>query len=136
VTAAGRCGPHLLWRPLPGTLIDRRGAALAAPILLAVGLNAAAADHVISPSPAVACGREYGGQLQPPTRTRESNFLVFHVDVDHISARRSKYHGPFLHIESFLLNETWYHFHARKIRPPLTSVAGPRHPANALAVNH
>jgi len=43
VTAAGRRGPRLRWRSLPGNLIDRRGAALAAPILLAVGLNAAAA---------------------------------------------------------------------------------------------
>jgi len=42
VTAAGRRGPHLYWRPLPGTLIGRRGAALAPPIVLAVGLNAAA----------------------------------------------------------------------------------------------
>jgi len=37
VTAAGR-----RWRSLPGNLIDRRGAALAAPILLAAGLNVAA----------------------------------------------------------------------------------------------
>jgi len=42
VTAAGRRGPHLRWRSLPGNLIDRRGAALAAPILLAAGLNVAA----------------------------------------------------------------------------------------------
>jgi hypothetical protein len=42
VTAAGRRGPHLYWRPLPGNLIGRRGAALAPPILLAAGLNAAA----------------------------------------------------------------------------------------------
>jgi hypothetical protein len=42
VTAAGRRGPHLRWRPLPGKLIDRRGAALALPILLAVALNIAA----------------------------------------------------------------------------------------------
>jgi hypothetical protein len=42
VTDGGRRGPHLCWRPLPGNLIDRRGAALAAPILLAVGLNVAA----------------------------------------------------------------------------------------------
>ena len=26
--------PHLRWRPLPGSLIDRRGAALALPILV------------------------------------------------------------------------------------------------------
>src|SRR5260370_31547219 len=94
------------------------------------------AGQLPAPLPAVACGREYGGQLQPPTRTRESNFLVFHLDGDHISARGSKYHGPFRHIKSFLPNETWYHFHARKVRPPLTSVAGPRHPAKALAANH
>jgi hypothetical protein len=42
VTAAGRRGPRLRWRPLPGNLIDRRGAALAPPILLAAGLNVAA----------------------------------------------------------------------------------------------
>jgi hypothetical protein len=42
VTAGGRRGPHLRWRPLPGNLIDRRGAALALPILLAVALNVAA----------------------------------------------------------------------------------------------
>jgi LUD domain len=42
VTAAGRRGPRLRWRSLPGNLIDRRGAALALPILLAVGLNVAA----------------------------------------------------------------------------------------------
>jgi hypothetical protein len=41
VTATGR-GPRLRWRPLSGNLIDRRRAALAAPILLAVGLNVAA----------------------------------------------------------------------------------------------
>jgi hypothetical protein len=34
--------PRLRWRSVSGNLIDRRGAALAAPILLAVGLNAAA----------------------------------------------------------------------------------------------
>jgi hypothetical protein len=43
VTAAGRRGPQLRWRPLPGNLTDRRGAALVPPILLAVGLSAAAA---------------------------------------------------------------------------------------------
>ena len=42
VTAAGRRGPRLRWRPLPGNLTDRRGAALAPPILLAVALNVAA----------------------------------------------------------------------------------------------
>ena len=42
VTAAGRRGPRLRWRPRPGNLIDRRGAALALPIVLAVGLNVAA----------------------------------------------------------------------------------------------
>jgi hypothetical protein len=42
VTAAERRGPHLRWRSLPGSLIDRRGAALVPPILLAVGLNVAA----------------------------------------------------------------------------------------------
>ena len=42
MTAAGRRGPRLRWRPLPGNLIDRRGAALALPILLAVALNVAA----------------------------------------------------------------------------------------------
>jgi len=42
VTAAGRRGPWLRWRPLPGNLIDRRGAALVPPVLLAVGLNVAA----------------------------------------------------------------------------------------------
>ena len=39
---ARRRGLHLRWRPLPGTLIDRRGAALVPPILLAAGLNVAA----------------------------------------------------------------------------------------------
>ena len=39
---AGRHGPRLRWRPLPGNLIDRRGAALAPPILLVFGLNVAA----------------------------------------------------------------------------------------------
>jgi len=34
--------PHLRWRPLPGSLIDRRGAALALPILLVAALNVAA----------------------------------------------------------------------------------------------
>ena len=42
MTAAGRRGPRLRWRPLPGNLIDRRGAALALPVLLAVALNVAA----------------------------------------------------------------------------------------------
>ena len=42
MTATGRRGPHLRWRPLPGNLIDRRGAALAPPILLAAALNVAA----------------------------------------------------------------------------------------------
>jgi glycosyltransferase 2 family protein len=42
VTAAGRRGPRLRWRPLPRNLTGRRGAALALPILLAVGLNVAA----------------------------------------------------------------------------------------------
>jgi hypothetical protein len=42
VTAAERRGPRLRWRPRPGNLIDRRGAALVPPILLAVGLNIAA----------------------------------------------------------------------------------------------
>jgi hypothetical protein len=42
VTAAGRRGPRLRWQSLSGSLIDRRGAALAALILLAVGLNVAA----------------------------------------------------------------------------------------------
>lgn len=42
MTAAGRRGPGLRWRPLPGNLIDQRGAALALPILLAAGLNVAA----------------------------------------------------------------------------------------------
>jgi hypothetical protein len=42
VTAAGGRGPRLRWRPLTGPLIDRRGAALVPPILLAVGLNVAA----------------------------------------------------------------------------------------------
>jgi hypothetical protein len=42
VTATGHRGPHLPWRPLPGNLIDRRGAALAPPILLAAALNVAA----------------------------------------------------------------------------------------------
>jgi hypothetical protein len=41
VTAAGRRGPRLRWPPL-GNLIDRRGAGLAPPILLAGGLNLAA----------------------------------------------------------------------------------------------
>jgi hypothetical protein len=43
VTAAERRGPRLRWRPLSGNLVDRRGAALAPPILLVVGLSAAAA---------------------------------------------------------------------------------------------
>jgi hypothetical protein len=42
VTAAGRCGPRRGWRPPPGDLIDRHGAALVPPIVLAVGLNVAA----------------------------------------------------------------------------------------------
>src|SRR5580693_2037986 len=42
VTAAGRRGPRLRWRPRSGNLIDRRGAALVPPVLLAVALNAAA----------------------------------------------------------------------------------------------
>jgi hypothetical protein len=42
VTAAGRRGPRPRWRPLPGNLIDRRGSALALPILLAIALNVAA----------------------------------------------------------------------------------------------
>jgi hypothetical protein len=42
VTAAERRGPRLRWRPLPGNLIDRRGTALALPILLAIALNVAA----------------------------------------------------------------------------------------------
>ena len=42
MTAAGRRGPRLRWRPLSGNLIDRRGAALAPPVLLAVALNVAA----------------------------------------------------------------------------------------------
>ena len=42
VTAAGRPVPHLRWWSLSGNLIDRRGAALAPPILLALGLNVAA----------------------------------------------------------------------------------------------
>jgi hypothetical protein len=42
VTATGRNGPRLRWWPRSGNLIDRRGTALAAPILLAVGLNVAA----------------------------------------------------------------------------------------------
>ena len=42
VTAAGHRGPRLGWRPRPGNLIDRRGAALALPIMLAVALNVAA----------------------------------------------------------------------------------------------
>ena len=42
VTAAGGRMPHLRWRPLRGNLIDRRGAALALPILLVAGLNVAA----------------------------------------------------------------------------------------------
>jgi hypothetical protein len=42
VTAAGCRGPQLRGRPLRGSLIDRRGAALVPPILLAAGLNLAA----------------------------------------------------------------------------------------------
>jgi hypothetical protein len=42
VTATGRNGPRQRWWPRSGNLIDRRGTALAAPILLAVGLNVAA----------------------------------------------------------------------------------------------
>jgi hypothetical protein len=42
VTAAGRRGPRLRWWSLPGNLIDRRGAALVPPVLLAVALNVAA----------------------------------------------------------------------------------------------
>ena len=42
VSAAGRRGPRLRWRPLRGNLIDRRGAALALPVVLAAGLNVAA----------------------------------------------------------------------------------------------
>jgi hypothetical protein len=42
VIAGGRRGPRLRWRPQPGNLTSRRGAALALTILLAVGLNVAA----------------------------------------------------------------------------------------------
>jgi len=42
MTAAERRGPRLCWRPLPGNLTGRRGAALVRPILLAAGLNVAA----------------------------------------------------------------------------------------------
>jgi hypothetical protein len=42
VTAPERRGPRLRWRPRPGNLIDRRGAALVPPILVAAGLNVAA----------------------------------------------------------------------------------------------
>jgi hypothetical protein len=42
VTAAERRGPQLRWWSLSGNLIDRRGAALAPPVLLALGLNVAA----------------------------------------------------------------------------------------------
>jgi hypothetical protein len=42
VTAAGHRGPRPGWRPRPVNLIDRRGTALALPILLAVALNVAA----------------------------------------------------------------------------------------------
>ena len=42
MTIASRLGPRLRWHPRPRDLIDRRGAALAPPILLAVGLNVAA----------------------------------------------------------------------------------------------
>jgi hypothetical protein len=42
VTAAGRRGPRLRWRPRLGNLTGRRGAALVPPILLAAGLNVAA----------------------------------------------------------------------------------------------
>ncbi|HEX6448172.1 MAG TPA: hypothetical protein VF060_01780 [Trebonia sp.] len=42
MTTAGRRGPHLRWRPPWGDLIDRRGPALTAAILLASGLNIAA----------------------------------------------------------------------------------------------
>jgi hypothetical protein len=48
VTVAGRRGPRLRWPPLPGNLIDRRGAALALPILLAVALNVAAVAGLAS----------------------------------------------------------------------------------------
>jgi hypothetical protein len=42
VTDAGRRGPPLSWRLPSGNLIDRRGAALVPPIVLAAGLNVAA----------------------------------------------------------------------------------------------
>jgi hypothetical protein len=42
MTGAGHCRLQLRWRSLSGNLISRRGAALAPPILLAAGLNAAA----------------------------------------------------------------------------------------------
>jgi hypothetical protein len=42
LTAAERGGPGPRWRPRPGNLTGRRGAALVPPILLAAGLNAAA----------------------------------------------------------------------------------------------
>ncbi len=42
MTAAGRRGPHLRGRSLPGNLIDRRGAALAPPSPVTAGLNVAA----------------------------------------------------------------------------------------------
>ena len=42
MTAAERRGPELRWWSLSGNLIDRRGTALAPPVLLALGLNVAA----------------------------------------------------------------------------------------------
>jgi hypothetical protein len=42
LTAPGRGGPRLRWRPRPGNLTGRRGVALVPPILLAAGLNVAA----------------------------------------------------------------------------------------------
>jgi hypothetical protein len=42
VSAAGRPGPALRWRPLSGDLIDLRGAALVLPIAVAAGLAVAA----------------------------------------------------------------------------------------------
>jgi hypothetical protein len=48
VTAAGRRRPQLRGRSMPGDVIDRRGAALAPPILLAAALNIAAVTGLAS----------------------------------------------------------------------------------------
>ena len=51
MTATRHRGPYLRWRPLPGTLIDRRGAALAPPILPAIARPEGKLAHAVSEQP-------------------------------------------------------------------------------------